>query len=93
MQESTSNPLDWDERQMHNGKYAVPPPPDGGLWDQLQEQAKAKQQLQLIAKYEKSKQLVGKTDSVCSHDSRTITVPKDSKSKLSWAGMETDQAE
>ena len=66
------------------------------MCDQLQTTGKCKQQLQLIAKSEKSKQLVNKTDCVSSQDSNMIIVPKDSKSEVKSAdslGMETDQTE
>ena len=49
---------------------------DSGMWNQLQEQANAKQQLQLIAKSEKSKQLVGQADYVSSQDSKTTIIKK-----------------
>ena len=48
MQESTSDPLDLNKKQAHNGQYDAPPSLDGRMWDQVQEQAKVKQQLQLI---------------------------------------------
>lgn len=59
MQVNASNPLDLNKRQMHSGEYDALPPPDDGPWDQLQEQTKAKQQLQLIAKFEKSRTTSG----------------------------------
>ena len=68
MQESTSDTFDPNRRLMHSGWYEAPPPPDGGMWDQLQEKAKAKQILQLIVKSDTLKQLVGKIDSVSSQE-------------------------
>ena len=53
MQDSTYDPLDLNKRQMHSGQYDIPPA-DGGTWDQLHEQAKAKQQ-----KTEKSEKTKG----------------------------------
>ena len=51
-----------NKRQTCSGQYDTPSPV-GGMWDQLKEQSKAKQQLQLISKYEKFKQSVSMTDS------------------------------
>ena len=55
---------------MCSGKYdAPPPPPDGGMWDQLHVQTKTRQQLKLNAKSEKLKPSVGKSDPT---DHRTV---------------------
>ena len=82
MQKSTIDPLNLNKRQIHSGKYDAPPPPDGGMWDQLQEQLKAKQQLQLIAKSENQNNYwISLIPSVC----RTVKLQlfqNDSKSKV-----------
>ena len=55
---------------------------------------KIKTTLQLIAKSDKSKQSMGKTDSVDSQGSAIITIPKDLKPKVKssdGSGMETDK--
>ena len=44
MQDNTSDPLNLNKRQRHNVQYGVPPPSDGGIWDQLHENMKAEQQ-------------------------------------------------
>ena len=54
MQNDSANNLDLNKKQTHMGQYDASPPPDGGMWDQLQEQARVKQQLQLISKSERS---------------------------------------
>ena len=77
MLQSTSGPHDLNKRQMHSGQQDATPP-DHGMWDQLQEWAKAKELLQLIAKYDKLKQLVYKTDSVSLQNSAVTAIPKDS---------------
>ena len=62
----------------------------------MQEEVKARQQLQLIAKSGKCKELVDKADFISSQNSKTAIVSKDSKSKVKsddWLGMETDQVE
>ena len=37
MQESTSDPLDLNKRQMQDGQYYTPPPSDGGMREQVHE--------------------------------------------------------
>ena len=45
MQNNTSDFLDLDERQKYIAPYDSPPTPDGGMWNQLHEQANIWQQL------------------------------------------------
>ena len=71
-------------------------PPDGVMWDQLHDQNKANQQFQFITKFEKSKQLVDKTDFVGPQDNTTTMIPRNSKTEIKCSygsDMETDQAE
>ena len=44
MHENINEPLDLNRRQTYSGQYNAPHPPYGGMWHQLQEKAKAKQQ-------------------------------------------------
>ena len=61
---------------------------------QSHEQTKAKQQLKLIPKSEKQRQLVGETDSIGLQEYTPMLIPKDAKNKIrsnDGYGMKTDQ--
>ena len=81
MQDSTGDLLDLNKRQIYSGQYDLPDFPYGGMWHQLHEQEKSKQQLKLIAKYGKSKPRVGKDDSIGPQDGTTVPISKTQKIK------------
>ena len=98
MQDGISDTLDLNKRQMCSGQYDTPPPPHGETWDQLQQQAKARQQLKQITntvKSEHPKAVASNTEPYYSQEGMNMTIPKseDVVKSSEGSGMETDQAE
>ena len=84
MQDSNSKPLDLSKRETCNGQYDVPPALDSGTWNQLLEQAKAKQQLKEITKTEKSEKpqaLLSNTEPAYPQEGTNTMIPKESNGK------------
>ena len=77
----------------------MPHPPGGGIWNQLHEKVKTRQQSQQMRKTEKpekSKPTVGMTESFNSLECINMPILKELKDKVKsseGSGMETDQTE
>ena len=84
---------------MNSGQYDVSPSPDGGIWNQLHEQVRTRQQSKQITKTEKSEKpkiLIGITESTDLWEGINMSILKESNDKvkgIEWSDMETDQAE
>ena len=86
MQDNTNDPLDCDKRRMQSKQYDVPPPPDGGTWNQLHKQVRNRSQSKQMTSAEmseKSKTWAGIRKSTHSWKSMNMPISKESKVKCS----------